>query len=134
MAMLRILQIEAEIGDVVAAIQSVMGAARSRPESVAVVMPPALPVPQRNRKIGLNRRNGPSSAVTVAQTPGLSVSEVIRQAIREKPRTNQEILDYLLSRGYKVNSKDVMDRLCYLRSRNEVYKDDRTLAWRPAEK
>lgn len=63
-----------------------------------------------------------------------TINGAMREAIAERPRTNEEILDYMLARGFETDSKKVTANLCYLRARNEIYKDDRDKTWRMADK
>ncbi len=90
----------------------------------------ALPEPKPERKPKQSRRQPAGSS---RQTPSGTLSAAVREAIAERPRTNEEILDYVLARGFESNSQKISAMLCYLRKQNGIYKDDRDKTWHGAE-
>lgn len=75
---------------------------------------------------------------TVKPTPAkpwgahIGLVDLIRQAIQDGPKSNQEIREWLEKRGHAFNSEQISSSLTGLRNRNEIYKDDGDLKWRPA--
>jgi len=67
--------------------------------------------------------------------PKVTLSGAIRAAVREGPKTNGEVVRYLLDHGFPdASSSTVSTILCQRRKANEIYKDDDDLKWHIAEK
>lgn len=64
----------------------------------------------------------------------ISITEAVRQAVAEKPRTHQEVLTRVreLVTYRDVDGQSVSSLLCQLRSQNRIYKSDEDLTWRMA--
>jgi len=107
----------------------------AQPAAEAVAAPVlALPAPANKRK-KIYRKNTKTQRTAEGIRPKPpTVSDAIRMAVRDRGRTNEEVKDFVLAQGVETNSVTISTMLCQLRKRNEIYKDDRDLKWRKAER
>jgi hypothetical protein len=94
------------------------------PPSPAI--PAALPAPAPQKVSRQYKRRIKDAPAPQAKPPEpekkMSMSEAIRQAIRESPRTNAEIHDAIKRMGIETDSSTVSTILCQQRALNKIYK------------
>ncbi|MDE2097833.1 MAG: hypothetical protein KGL39_11340 [Patescibacteria group bacterium] len=91
----------------------------------------ALPAPRkaarRTAKTARAMKSATASPVFESNKP-LSITDAIRAAVREAPRTNAEVLDAVRLMGINTESSTVSTILCQRRAANEMYKGE-DLKW-----
>jgi hypothetical protein len=132
------IQVEMDGNDAGAIVRGLTEAMQGRPAQpvAAVAEVLALPAPavRRNgRKNGYHKGTKAQRTAEVVGKP-MGISEAIRMAVRGGPKTNEQILDFCRSHGADTNSSTVSTILCQMRHRNEIFKSDQDLKWRPAQK
>lgn len=135
-----LMQVEMEGNDAGAILRGlterfVDGRVAAVPERPAEAGPTALLAAPPKRKYKKVHHRGAEVAETAsAWEPPKTVSAAIREAIAAGPKSNMEILDYIVSRGLTSSSSTVSTLLCQMRAKNEITKFDSDLKWRPAVK
>jgi len=97
----------------------------------------ALPAPPAPKRKFTRKKQKPEAAIAQRAEPGdrfPSLNEAIRQAVRAGPKSNPELLEFLLAHGVQADSQQVSGAANYLRAHNEIYKRDMDLKWCPAVK
>lgn len=64
--------------------------------------------------------------------PPKTITDAIRIAVHERPRTNGEVLSRVKQLGFDSDSGKMSALLCSLRTGREIRKDDADLCWYPA--
>lgn len=87
----------------------------------------ALPAPAMAAPVA--KRIVKPRAAKAATEGGGTLTDAIRAAVRERPRTSPEVLDAVKRAGFDSDSRTVSTILCQRRKANEMYKDE-DLKWR----
>jgi hypothetical protein len=125
------IQVEMDGNDAGAIVRGLTEAMQGRPvQTSAAVL--ALPAPATNGRRKVHHKCTKTRRTPEVAPKPLSISEAIRMAVRGGPKTNEQILDFCRSRGANTNSGTVSTILCQMRKKNELYKSDQDLKWRPA--
>lgn len=57
------------------------------------------------------------------------ITDLVRQALAEGPKTNAEVADWLAKQGVQISRDKASQVLFHLRQQNEAYKRDEDLRW-----
>jgi hypothetical protein len=127
-----LMQVEMDGNDAGAILRGLTEAVQGR-EGMAVPEP----VVERARVLALpepkKRAYHKAAKVQTAQVKEpKTITGGIRDAIADGPKSNAEVLAYVLAEGLEADSAAIAKMCCQLRARNEIYKGDGDLKWHKA--
>lgn len=146
MAHLSFVRVEADVENAPAVVDAIVNFLQGRPSALAIAAPPlpAAPVPQlapavrkprqiRQASVKVDEKPVRCGRELVAET-SLTRMEAVRLAVADGPKTNAEILAFVLKKGVEADNRNIAGSLFYLRGQNEIYKEDNDLKWYLAKK
>ncbi len=97
-------------------------------KTVPALLPAPAPAKCRKAKV-----NGHRAAPPAMPAAPVSFNDHMRRLIAESPRSLLELVECIKRSGTEINSQQASSALSYLRSKNEIYRDDADGKWHPAK-